>query len=57
MLTNPPYGKVWKSDQKSIVDGKDVIDHRFQVNLSDYTGEDHDFYPAIPRSSDGQLLF
>ncbi|MDC7700300.1 type I restriction-modification system subunit M [Vogesella indigofera] len=57
MLTNPPYGKSWKSDQKSIVDGKDVIDHRFQVNLSDYTEEDFDFYPAIPRSSDGQLLF
>lgn len=57
MLTNPPYGKSWKSDQKSIVDGKDVIDPRFQVNLSDYTGENHDFYPAIPRSSDGQLLF
>ena len=57
MLTNPPYGKSWKSDQKSIVDGKDVIDHRFQVNLSDYTGEEFDFYPTIPRSSDGQLLF
>ncbi|EXU79418.1 DNA methylase [Comamonas aquatica DA1877] len=57
MLTNPPYGKSWKSDQKSIVESKDVIDHRFQVNLSDYTEEDFDFYPAIPRSSDGQLLF
>jgi len=57
MLTNPPYGKSWKSDQKSIVDGKDVIDHRFQVNLSEYTGEIYDFYPAVPRSSDGQLLF
>ena len=57
MLTNPPYGKSWKSDQKSIVDGKDVIDHRFQVNLSNYTGQEFDFYPAIPRSSDGQLLF
>lgn len=57
MLTNPPYGKSWKSDQKSIVDGKDVIDHRFQVNLSDYTGKEFDFQPAIPRSSDGQLLF
>lgn len=57
MLTNPPYGKSWKSDQKSIVDGKDVIDHRFQVNLTDYTEQDHDSYPAIPRSSDGQLLF
>lgn len=57
MLTNPPYGKSWKSDQKSIVDGKDVVDHRFQVKLSNYTGQEHDFYPAIPRSSDGQLLF
>jgi type I restriction enzyme M protein len=57
MLTNPPYGKSWKSDQKSIVDGKDVIDHRFQVNLADYTGKIFDWYPAIPRSSDGQLLF
>ncbi len=57
MLTNPPYGKSWKSDQKSIVEGKDVIDLRFQVNLSDYSEEDFDFYPAIPRSSDGQLLF
>ncbi len=57
MLTNPPYGKSWKTDQKSIVDGKDVIDHRFQVNLSDYTGQEHNLYPAIPRSSDGQLLF
>ncbi len=57
MLTNPPYGKSWKSDQKSILDGKDVIDLRFQVNLSDYTAQEYDFYAAIPRSSDGQLLF
>jgi len=57
MLTNPPYGKSWKTEQKNIIDGKDIIDHRFQVNLSDYTGEVHDIYPAIPRSSDGQLLF
>jgi type I restriction enzyme M protein len=57
MLTNPPYGKSWKTEQKGIVDGKDVLDHRFQVNLSDYSGENFDFYPAIPRSSDGQLLF
>ncbi|QLI82647.1 SAM-dependent DNA methyltransferase [Chitinibacter fontanus] len=57
MLTNPPYGKSWKSDQKSIVEGKDVLDPRFQVNLGNYTEEEHDFYPAIPRSSDGQLLF
>jgi type I restriction enzyme M protein len=57
MLSNPPYGKSWKTEQKHILDGKDVLDKRFQVNLSDWTGEVHDFYPAIPRSSDGQLLF
>lgn len=57
MLSNPPYGKSWKSDQKGIIEGKEVLDHRFQVSLTDYAGESHDFYPAIPRSSDGQLLF
>lgn len=57
MLSNPPYGKSWKGDQKGIIEGKEVLDHRFQVNLSDYTGESFNFYPAIPRSSDGQLLF
>ncbi|MGD0961076.1 MAG: class I SAM-dependent DNA methyltransferase, partial [Methylomonas sp.] len=57
MLTNPPYGKSWKTEQKSKVEGKDVLDYRFQVNLSDYGGERFDFYPAIPRSSVGQLLF
>lgn len=57
MLSNPPYGKSWKGDQKGIIEGKEVLDHRFQVNLTDYTGESQDFYPAIPRSSDGQLLF
>ncbi len=57
MLTNPPYGKSWKTEQKYIIDGKDVIDNRFLVNLADYTEEYFDFYPAIPRSSDGQLLF
>lgn len=57
MLSNPPYGKSWKGDQKGIIEGKEVLDHRFQVNLTDYTGESHDIYAAIPRSSDGQLLF
>ncbi len=57
MLTNPPYGKSWSSDQKNIVEGKDVTSPRFQVNLTGYKGQAHDVYPAIPRSSDGQLLF
>ncbi|WP_233897722.1 type I restriction-modification system subunit M [Tenacibaculum piscium] len=56
MLSNPPYGKSWSSEQKYIKDGKDVIDTRFQINLKNYFGilEQAD---AIPRSSDGQLLF
>ena len=56
MLSNPPYGKSWGSDQKYIKDGSDVIDSRFRVSLKDYWGNG-DPYDAAPRSSDGQLLF
>ncbi len=56
MLSNPPYGKSWKTDQKYIKDGKDVLDPRFQVNLKNYDGEIVTC-DATPRSSDGQLLF
>ena len=56
MLSNPPYGKSWASEQKYIKDGKDVIDNRFIVNLADYWGNKSDV-DATPRSSDGQLLF
>lgn len=56
MLSNPPYGKSWASEQKYIKDGKDVIDTRFQVELKDYWGQ-KSTVDATPRSSDGQLLF
>ena len=56
MLSNPPYGKSWSSELKYIKDGKDVIDPRFQVQLSDYWGKT-ETVDATPRSSDGQLLF
>jgi len=56
MLSNPPYGKSWSSDQKYIKDGKDVIDSRFQVSLKNYWGNEEPA-AATPRSSDGQLLF
>jgi type I restriction enzyme M protein len=56
MLSNPPYGKSWASEQKYIKDGKDVIDSRFIVNLADYWGNRSDV-DATSRSSDGQLLF
>lgn len=56
MLSNPPYGKSWATEQKYIKDGKEVIDPRFQVMLTDYWG-DAENCAATPRSSDGQLLF
>ncbi|MCY4151869.1 MAG: class I SAM-dependent DNA methyltransferase [Aestuariivita sp.] len=56
MLSNPPYGKSWKTDQKYIKDGKDMLDPRFQVKLQNYDGE-FVTCDATPRSSDGQLLF
>ena len=43
MLSNPPYGKTWKIDQPTIVDKKEIIDHRFTI--------------GVPRVNDGQLLF
>jgi type I restriction enzyme M protein len=56
MLSNPPYGKSWSSEQRYIKDGKNIIDPRFQIRLKDYWGQEEDA-DATPRSSDGQLLF
>lgn len=56
MLSNPPYGKSWASEQKYIKSGNDVIDPRFKVILKDYWGNEAEV-DATPRSSDGQLLF
>ncbi|MFV0555348.1 MAG: N-6 DNA methylase [Mangrovibacterium sp.] len=56
MLSNPPYGKSWNSEQKNIKDGKTIIDPRFEVPLNDYWGKE-EMADATPRSSDGQLLF
>ncbi|EDX77878.1 N-6 DNA Methylase family [Coleofasciculus chthonoplastes PCC 7420] len=56
MLENPPYGKSWKTSQKYIMDGKNVLDSRFEVKLKSFQGE-WETIGAVPRSSDGQLLF
>lgn len=56
MLSNPPYGKSWASEQKYIKDGKEIIDPRFQIKLRNYWGIE-EAADATPRSSDGQLLF
>lgn len=52
MLSNPPYGKSWKSDLERL-GGKDGIkDPRFVIQH----GGDSE-YSLITRSSDGQMLF
>lgn len=56
MLSNPPYGKSWTSDESYIKAGKNIIDSRFKVALADYWGQVSEA-DATPRTSDGQLLF
>src|SRR5262249_45029526 len=52
ILSNPPYGKSWKSDLERM-GGKDGIkDPRFII---EHIGDPE--YSLITRSSDGQMLF
>src|SRR6059058_366983 len=52
MLSNPPYGKSWKTDLERM-GGKDGIkDPRFVIEHADDAE-----YSLVTRSSDGQLLF
>jgi type I restriction enzyme M protein len=52
MLSNPPYGKSWKSDLERL-GGKDGIkDPRFVI---EHAGDPE--YSLLTRSSDGQMLF
>lgn len=52
MLSNPPYGKSWKTDAEKMGGKKEIMDSRFNAFLAD--GEQ---LTMIPRTSDGQLLF
>ena len=52
MLSNPPYGKSWKSDQERMGGKTGIKDPRFVV---EHAGDAE--YSLITRSSDGQLLF
>jgi len=52
MLSNPPYGKSWKTDLERLGGKGDITDTRFIV-----THKDEVDFRLIPRSSDGQLLF
>jgi type I restriction enzyme M protein len=52
MLSNPPYGKSWKTDLERMGGKKDFRDPRFII---EHGG--HADYSLITRSSDGQMMF
>ena len=52
MLSNPPYGKSWKSDLERMGGKKDMRDSRFVI---EHAGDPD--YSLVTRSSDGQMLF
>ena len=52
MLSNPPYGKSWKSDLERMGGKKDMRDPRF---LIEHAGDPE--FSLVTRSSDGQMLF
>jgi type I restriction enzyme M protein len=52
MLSNPPYGKSWKSDLERMGGKSGVKDPRFIIEHAD-----NPEYSLLTRSSDGQLLF
>ncbi|EMG29766.1 N-6 DNA methylase [Campylobacter showae CC57C] len=58
MLSNPPYGKTWKTDLAILGSGNDkdlkknIIDKRFVKSY-----KEQDDFRMIPDVSDGQLLF
>ncbi|MDX9859275.1 MAG: class I SAM-dependent DNA methyltransferase [Rhodospirillales bacterium] len=52
MLSNPPYGKSWKTDLERMGGKKEIRDTRFVIEH----GGDPEF-SLITRSSDGQMVF
>ena len=52
MLSNPPYGKTWKTDLERMGGKKGMRDPRFVI---EHGGDPE--YSLVTRSSDGQLLF
>ena len=52
MLSNPPYGKSWKTDQDRMGGRNGISDPRFVIQ---HAGDPE--YSLVTRSSDGQLLF
>lgn len=52
MLSNPPYGKSWKTDLERMGGKGEIKDSRFVIQH----GDDAE-YSLLTRSSDGQLMF
>jgi type I restriction enzyme M protein len=52
MLSNPPYGKSWKSDLERMGGKSGIKDPRFII---EHNGDSE--YSLLTRSSDGQMLF
>jgi len=52
MLSNPPYGKSWKTDMERMGGKKDISDPRFIV---EHAGDPE--FKMITRADDGQLMF
>ena len=52
MLSNPPYGKSWKSDLARMGGKKEMRDPRFVIEHADDPE-----YSLVTRTSDGQMLF
>ncbi len=52
MLSNPPYGKSWKTDLERMGGKNDMRDPRFVI---EHAGDPE--YSLVTRSSDGQMLF
>jgi len=52
MLSNPPYGKSWKTDLERLGGKGDIKDPRF---VTQHAGDPE--FTMITRSSDGQLMF
>lgn len=55
-ITNPPYGKSWKTDKEKIYHDGQLLDSRFELPLTNFAGE-QEVLDCTPRTSDGQLLF
>ena len=52
MLSNPPYGKSWKTDAEKMGGKKEILDTRFNTYL-----EGGEAMQMLPSVRDGQLLF